>query len=119
MSATIELEGFEEVEQLISDLELDESTKKKVVKVGIDIIADSIESNSPKKTGRLSKIKRKIENTGLAIEGTAHSTAFYDRFQDIGTSQQKAHVGYFDRAVDSSINEAIKASTEVLFSKVR
>ncbi|MDK0615903.1 HK97-gp10 family putative phage morphogenesis protein [Clostridium perfringens] len=119
MSATIELEGFEEVEELLRDLELDESTKKKAVKVGLNIIADSIESNSPKKTGRLSKIKRKVENTGLAIEGTANSTAFYDKFQDIGTSQQKAHVGYFDRAVDSSINEAIKASTEVLFSKVR
>ncbi|XZJ40561.1 HK97-gp10 family putative phage morphogenesis protein [Clostridium perfringens] len=119
MSATIELEGFEEVEELLRDLELDESTKKKAVKVGIDIIADSIESNSPKKTGRLSKIKRKVENTGLVIEGTANSTAFYDKFQDIGTSQQKKNVGYFDRAVDSSVNEAIKASTEVLFSKVR
>ncbi|MFR7934287.1 MAG: hypothetical protein ACLU4S_02510 [Clostridium perfringens] len=119
MSATIELEGFEEVEELLRDLELDEFTKKRAVKTGIDIIANSIESNSPKKTGRLSKIKRIVKNTGLAIEGTANSTAFYDVFQDIGTSQQKKNVGYFDRAVDSSINEALKASTEVLFSKVR
>ena len=83
-------------------------------------IADSIEDNSPVgKTGKLAKVKRKIKNTGLAIEGIANSSAFYDVFQDIGTSQQKKNVGYFDRAVESSVNEAIKVSTEVVFSKVR
>lgn len=120
MSTTIELEGFEEMEELLRDLELDESIKRKAVKVGLDIIADSIEDNSPVgKTGKLAKVKRKIKNTGLAIEGTANSSAFYDVFQDIGTSQQKKNVGYFDRAVESSVNEAIKVSTEVVFSKVR
>jgi len=59
MSATIELEGFEEVEQLLSDLELDESTKKKAVKTGLNIIADSIESNSPKKLEDYLKLKEK------------------------------------------------------------
>ena len=120
MSTTIEVEGFEEMEELLRNLELDMSTKRKAVKVGLDVIANSIENKSPKgKTGKLAKIKRKIKNTGLAIEGTANSSAFYDVFQDIGTSQQKKNVGYFDRAVEGSINDAIKASTEVVFSKVR
>lgn len=114
----IELEGFEEVEDLLNDLILDEATERKAVKVGLDIIADSIEENSPVKTGRLKKIKRKIRNTGLAMEGIANSTAFYDKFQDLGTSQQKANVGYFDRAVDEAIDKAVQASAEILFSKV-
>lgn len=119
MSADIELEGFEEVEELLSDLILDEATERKAVKVGLDIIADSIEENSPEKTGKLKKIKRKIRNTGVAMEGIANSTAFYDKFQDLGTSQQKKNVGYFDRAVDEATNKAIQASAEIIFSKVR
>ena len=117
--ASVEVEGMEEFEELLQDMVLDINAKKKAVKAGIDIVAKSIENNSPKgKTGKLSKIKTSTKNTGLAIEGIAHSNAFYDVFEEFGTSQQKANVGYFDRAVQDSTDEAIEKVAQVIFSKI-
>lgn len=38
---------------------------------------------------------------------------------EFGTSYQKKHVGYFDRAVDNSQNEAYSVLIEELLSKVK
>lgn len=119
--SSLELEGFEEFEKLINEeMVLDEATKRKALRKGIKIIGKSIEKYSPVgKTGKLSKIKIRIKNTGVATEALASSGAFYDIFQNFGTSEQKAHVGYFDRAVEEKAEEAIKAVAEELFRKMR
>ncbi|ABG87910.1 hypothetical protein EHZ13_15005 [Clostridium perfringens] len=118
--ASLEIEGFEEFEKFISeDMVLDESTKRKGIKAGITKIGKAIEKNSPIKSGRLSKVKIRVKNTGLATEGTASSSEFYDIFQNFGTSEQKAHVGYFDRAVDETTNEAVEEVAEIIFRKMR
>ncbi|MGG5463488.1 HK97-gp10 family putative phage morphogenesis protein [Clostridium sp. B9] len=119
--ATLEIEGFEEFEKLINeDMVLDESTKRRALRRGIKLIGKSIENNSPiGPSGRLSKIKIRMKNTGLATEATASSSAFYDLFQNFGTSEQKAHVGYFDRAVEDSEDKAIEAVSEEIFKKMR
>lgn len=118
--ASLEIEGFEEFEKFISeDMVLDEGIKRKGVKAGITKIGKAIEKNSPQKSGRLSKVKVRVKNIGLAIEGAASSKEFYDIFQNFGTSEQKAHVGYFDRAVDESSNEAVEEVAEIIFRKMR
>lgn len=117
--ASVEVEGMKEFEELLQDMVLDVNAKKKAVKAGIDIVAKSIENNSPKgKTGKLSKIKTSTKDIVLGVEGTAHAKAFYDVFENFGTSQQKAHVGYFDRAVQDSTDEAIEKVAQVIFSKI-
>lgn len=120
MTCNIEVEGLEKFENFLSeDMVLDELTKRKGVRAGITKIGKAIEKNSPVKTGRLSKIKIRVKNTGLATEGTASSGEFYDVFQNFGTSEQKMHVGYFDRAVDESTNEALEEVAEIIFRKMR
>ncbi|MDQ0149216.1 HK97-gp10 family putative phage morphogenesis protein [Eubacterium multiforme] len=117
---SIEIEGMEEFEELLQNMVLDASDKKKAVRAGIKVIAKSIENKSPKgKTKRLSKIKTTVKDTGLSVEGIAHSKAFYDVFEEFGTSQQKKNIGYFDRAAQESSDEAINEVAKVIFAKVR
>lgn len=118
--SSIELDGFDEFEKFVSDMVLSESDKRKAVRSGIKIVAKEIESNSPVgKSKQLAKIKIKVKNTGLATEATANSKAFYDVFQEFGTSEQKANVGYFERAVENSKGEAISEVAKIIFEKMR
>ena len=120
MAGTIELDGVDEFQEFIEDMSLDIYTKKQSVRAGIKVIGTGLENDTPiGPTGELSEIKISIKEKNLAIEGTARSNAFYDVFQNFGTSEQKAHVGYFERSVESNTAEAIKKVAEVIFRKMR
>ncbi|WP_195948146.1 HK97-gp10 family putative phage morphogenesis protein [Paraclostridium bifermentans] len=120
MSGTIELDGFEEFQEFIEDMSLDISTKRQAVRVGINEIGKGLENDTPVGlTGELAEIKTSVKENALATEGTAKSNAFYDVFQNFGTSEQKAHVGYFDRSVESNTEEAISKVAETIFKKMR
>lgn len=120
MSGTIELDGFEEFQEFIEDMSLDISTKRQAVRVGINEIGKGLEKDTPVgPTGELSEIKISVKENALAVEGIAKSKAFYDVFQEFGTSQQKAHVGYFERSVESNTQEAISKVAETIFKKMR
>lgn len=117
--STIELEGFEEFKNLIEDMSLNSNDKRKAVKEGIKIIGEGLEKDTPKKTGKLQKVKITVREKDLATEGIARSSAFYDIFQDFGTSQQKKHVGYFERSIENNKNKAIEEVANVIFEKMR
>lgn len=115
----IKLEGMEELEKTIQDMTLDNRELRKAVKNGIDTIAEGLEKDSPKRTGRLAKIKTVVKNNGLGVEGIAGAGAFYDKFQEFGTSKQKAHVGYFGNSVRKNADKAIKEIAEAVFEKIK
>lgn len=120
MSGTIELDGYEEFQEFIENMSLDITTKKQAVRGGIKVIGNGLENDTPVGlTGELSEIKTSVKESNLSIEGIAKSNAFYDVFQNFGTSQQKAHIGYFDRSVESNTNEAISKVAEIVFNKMR
>ncbi|OXX82673.1 hypothetical protein AVM15_17055 [Paraclostridium benzoelyticum] len=120
MSGTIELDGLDEFQEFIEDMSLDIPTKKQSVRAGIKVIGDGIQNDTPiGPTGELSEIKITVKEINLSVEGVAKSNAFYDVFQNFGTSEQKAHVGYFDRSVENNTEEAIKKVAEVIFRKMR
>lgn len=116
----IKLEGYEEFEKLLENMVFSVEDKKKSVRNGIKVIAKHLEEDSPKgKTGKLSKVKTKIKDEGLYTEAIAYSSAFYDVFQEFGTSEQKSHVGYFDRSVKNNKDEAIEAVAKILLGKIK
>ena len=115
----IKLEGMEELEKTIQDMTLDNRELRKAVKNGIDTIAKGLEKDSPKKSGKLAKIKTNIKNNGLGIEGIARAGTFYSIFQEFGTSKQKAHVGYFENSVRQNADKAIKDIAEVVFKNIK
>ena len=117
---SIELEGIEDFEKLLGNMVLSQSDKRKAVKSGITVIADGLEKDTPKgKNKKLSEIKVTIREKDLATEGVARSKAFYDVFQEFGTSEQKVHVGYFERSVDSNSEKAVSEMAEVILTKMR
>lgn len=116
----IQLEGYEEFEELLENMVFSPEDKKKSIRNGMKVIAKHLEEDTPKgKTGKLSKIKTKVNDEGLYTEGVAYSSAFYDIFQEFGTSEQKAHIGYFDRSVKNSEDEAVEAAAKILLGKIR
>jgi HK97 gp10 family phage protein len=119
MSSTIELEGYEEFEEYVKNMALDTVIKRQAVRSGIKVIGEGLENDTPVgPTGELAEIKISVKENDLATEGTAKSKAFYDIFQEYGTSEQKAHVGYFERSVEENTEEAISKVAQTIFRKM-
>lgn len=108
--SNIELEGFEELEELIQGMTLTDAEEKKAMKSAIDVIYKAVESNTPTgETGKMKeKIKEKVSKDDFSITGQVIMGAWYTGFEEFGTSQQKHHVGFFERSVNSSQNEALE-----------
>lgn len=116
----IKVDGLEEFEKLLQNMSLNIIDKRKAIKAGIKVIARNLEKDTPKgPTGILSKIKVSVKEKDLATEGVARSIAFYDVFQEYGTSEQKENLGYFERSVEQNKNNALDQVAEVIFKKMR
>lgn len=108
MSNGIEIDGFDELEELVQDMVITEADEKKAIKKAISPIADEVEKNTPVKTKKLQKsVIRSVKKEGFATVGIVRMGRFYDIFQEFGTSKSKAHVGFFERAVNKSTDEAL------------
>ncbi|OOM76578.1 HK97-gp10 family putative phage morphogenesis protein [Clostridium sp. BL-8] len=107
--SSIELTGFDELEELMQGMTLTEAEEKKAMKSAIDVIYNEIKSNTPVgETGDMKKqIKEKVSKDDFSITGQVIMGAFYTGFEEFGTSQQKHHVGFFERSVNSSQDEAL------------
>ncbi|HCL4559274.1 hypothetical protein AL713_16025 [Clostridium botulinum] len=120
MADGIIVEGMDEISKMFQDMTLSEADKRNAIRKGLDVVDKSLDEQIPiGKTKRLSKRKKSVKKEGLATIGTTRLTAFYDFMREFGTSQSKAHVGFFDRAVKSSENEAIEAVARELLDKAK
>lgn len=120
MSEGIEIEGFEELEELLQEMTIDELDEAKAVRKAIDVIDKSLDGEIPiGKTKRLSKRNKSVKKEGMATVGTLKLTAFYDFMREFGTSQSKANAGFFERAVRNSENEAIEILAKELLDKIK
>jgi HK97 gp10 family phage protein len=108
--SSIELDGFEELENIFQDMTLTEADEKKAMKSAIDVIYKVVESNTPVgETGKTKKeIKEKVSKNDFSVTGEVIMGAWYTGFEEFGTSQQKHNVGFFERSVNSSQNEALE-----------
>ncbi len=108
--SSIELEGFEELEELIQGMTLTEAEEKKAMKSAIDVIYKAVESNTPVgESGKTKKaIKEKVSKDDFSVIGQVIMGEWYTGFEEFGTSQQKHHTGFVERSVNSSQNEALE-----------
>lgn len=108
------------MEDLFKDMVFSSLDKRKAIKAGINVIAEGLEKDTPKgPTGKLAEIKVTVREKDLATEGIARSKSFYDIFQNFGTSEQKANVGYFERSVNQNEDKALSNVADIIFSKMR
>lgn len=120
MADGIEIEGLDEFTQMLENMTIDEADEKKVMRNAIKPIAEEIEKNTPVgSTGKLKKISKTVKKEGLATIGIVRTKVFYDMFQEFGTSQQKHHVGYFDRSVKNTEDKAIEILAKELLDKAK
>jgi HK97 gp10 family phage protein len=119
MADGIEVEGMDEFTDMLEDMTIDEADEKKAMRKAIKPIADEVERNSPVGyTGKLKKISKTVKKEGLATVGIVRTKVFYDIFQEFGTSTQKKNVGYFERSVNSTKDEATGILAKELLDKV-
>lgn len=115
MNNGIELRGFEELEELLEDMTITEADEKRAMKKAISPIASEVKKNAPERSKRLIKtVIKKVEREGLAIVGIVRLDKFYAMFQEFGTSQQRANVGFFERSVNKTKNEALSILSKEL-----
>lgn len=108
------------MEELFNNMVLSSADKRNAVRKGITVISEGLEKDTPKgPTGELAEIKVTVREKNLATEGLARSKAFYDIFQEFGTSEQKANVGYFENSVNSNSSKALSEMAEVILNKMR
>lgn len=120
MAYGIEMTGFEDVENLLKDMTIDEADEKRAIKKAIEPIKVGLEKDTPKgETSKLSKVKTTIKKEGMATVGIVKAGAWWDIFQEFGTSQQKSNVGYFDKSIRSTEDEALKILSKELLDKAR
>lgn len=111
----IELEGWEDLEKTIQELTLTPAEEKSAMQKAIKPVAKALEANTPKgRTKRLSKVKTIVKSDGFSVVGIVGSEAFYDIFQNYGTSKQKRNVGYFDKAIDSNVQDVVNTLGKTL-----
>lgn len=120
MENGIELEGMKEFTAMLENMTIDEADEKKAVRKAIKPIAEEIKKNTPVgEKGKLKKLSVTVKKEDLATVGTVRTTAFYDIFQEFGTSKQKKNVGYFDRSVKAKEDEAIGILSDELLNKAK
>lgn len=118
MNDGIVIDGFDDLEELLQQMTISETDEKNAMKKALEPISNEIEKNTPEgNTKRLKRLKIQVKKEDLATVGIVKTTAFYDIFQEFGTSQQKSNVGYFERSVRSKENEAVSILFKNLLDK--
>lgn len=113
--ASIEIDGFDDLEELLQDMTITPADEKKAMKKALEPIYEEVMNNAPDSSGDLKRqIKTSVKKEDFATVGTVKLGAWYSAFNEFGTSKSKKHIGFFERSVNSTKDQAIKILTEEL-----
>lgn len=115
----IEIEGLEEFTEMLEGMTLTEEDERKALRLAIKPIADEIEKNTTKKSGKLSKVSKTVKKEGLATVGAVKTKQFYDIFEEFGASDNKHNIGYFERSVKNTEDTAVSILAKELLDKAK
>lgn len=99
----IKVEGFDEIYTDLDDMDISDYKKRKVLNGVADKAVKVASDASYKRTGRLSKSwekrNKKVDgNVGVQV----YSKSYHDIYNELGSSKNKSHVGFFSRAIDEN-----------------
>ncbi|OLS02884.1 HK97 gp10 family phage protein [Tissierella creatinophila] len=108
MSSTI-VEGFDEIYADLDDMNISDFKKRRVLNDVADDAVKVASQASYKRTGRLSKSwkkrpKRVDGNIGVQV----YSKSYHDIYNELGSSKNKKHVGFFSRAINENTDKFFK-----------
>lgn len=103
-----EIEGMEDLEELLSEMTLDIVDEKKAMKAAIQPIKEEVEKNTPVLSGDMKDdIKTSVRQSKEGIVGEVKIQNFHVLFQEFGTSYQQANVGFYDRSINKTYKEGL------------
>lgn len=102
----IQVEGFDEIYADLDDMDISDFKKRKVLNEAADDAIQVASDASYRRTGRLSKSwnkrpKRVDGNIGVQVYSKSH----HDIYNELGSSRNKRHIGFFSRAIDKNTNK--------------
>lgn len=117
----IEISGFEDVEDILQDMSLSDSDKRKIMREAIQPAKETVINNTP--VGKTKKMKEGVKDTvtkeDMAIVGKIIMSDWRTIFQEFGTSQQKHNVGFFDRSINETTDKVVSNLADGLLSKIK
>ncbi|MCR3758157.1 hypothetical protein KYB31_03985 [Clostridium felsineum] len=120
MNSGIEISGFDDLENLIQDMTLTDTDERKAMQEAIKVVYDATQESTPTRSETLRKSEvMQVKKEDFAVVGIVKYGVFWDIFNEFGTSKSKAHVGFFERAVNSSNDEAINVLARELLYRVK
>lgn len=120
MANSIEITGFEELEEMLQDMTITPEDESRAMRKAIEPIYNEVDANAPERTGNLRKqIKKQVKKDGFATVGIIKLGAWYSIFEEFGTSRSKKHVGFFTRAVNKTKDESISILAKELLDKAK
>lgn len=113
--AEFEIKGFDELISKVEKMQITEQEERKALNNAGELVKQNVEKESPVDTEETKKsvikqIKRIDGNMSCVIK----VDKWYAKFREFGTSQSKAHVGWFEKAVRDKEKEAISLITKEL-----
>lgn len=116
----IEVTGMEDLIDDIESMTITDSDEKKIMKYAIEPAEQMVNNNAPKYKGDLQKnIKSTVKKIDFATVGQIKLGQWYSMFTEYGTSQSKAHVGWFERSINNTLDEVMSRLADGLFEKVK
>lgn len=110
MSATYEIIGFDDIFEELKRMEISESRKRSALNNAGDILEEGIKPNLPRKSGKYQETTEKqIKRLDEGLSVIVKSKAWWDIFQEYGTSKQKKNIGSFEKGVNQSADKAVQA----------
>ena len=102
----IQVEGFDEVFIELDDMDISDFKKRKALNAAADDAIEVASDASYRRTGKLSRSwnkrsKRVDGNIGVQV----YSKSFHDIYNELGSSKNKKHIGFFSRAIDRNTDK--------------
>lgn len=115
---SIEVKGLDELIKYTEDMTLKPSEEKAAMKMALAPAKAKLEADTPKGyTKKLSQIKEKITREDFATVGKLSLGAWWDIFNEYGTSRTKKHVGFFERSINDTQDIVLSILTTNLLNK--
>lgn len=115
----INVSGIDEFIISLDNADISEATEKAILKKAIEPAKQALERDTPKKSGKLAKIKIKMGKNGIASTAILLAGAYWGMFEEFGTSKSKKNIGFFDRSVKSTEGEVVDIISKELFEKLK
>lgn len=117
---SIEVEGLEEITEMLENATLTKAEERVAMKKAIEAPKEQLIKDSPRgPTGKLADIKDTVSQEEFATTGKLKPSAWWDKFNEWGSSKNKSHIGYFERSIESTKDKFYSVLGEELLKKIK